>query len=189
MSILNSLEKRRSYYQIGDKLPIDRQEVEGIIKKATELVPDAFNMKSARVLAVFDKEHKDLWDEIGKVFGGKVSEEKLGSFKNGAGTVLYFYDEAVVSAIAEKFSAYADNFPVWANHANAMLQLSIWTALRDVNIGASIQHYNPVIDDMVRNRYGLPSTYKLIAQMPFGNILSEPDEKEKEDIDKRVIIK
>ncbi|WP_235899137.1 hypothetical protein [Suipraeoptans intestinalis] len=35
-------------------------------------------------------------------------------------------------------------------------------------IGASLQHYNPVIDDMVRERYKLPKTYRLVAQMPFG---------------------
>lgn len=188
MSILKSLENRRSYYQIGDNLTVDKKDIENIIKKATQLAPDAFDMKSARVVVVFDKEHKDLWEEIGRAFEGKMSTEKLKSFKDGAGTILYFYDTEVVDELAEKFPAYADNFPVWANHANAMLQISIWAALRDVEVGASLQHYNPIIDDMVKDRYNLPSSYKLIAQMPFGNIVAYPDEKQKEDISKRVII-
>lgn len=41
---------------------------------------------------------------------------------------------------------YADNFPVWANHANAMLQIALWGGLRDLHMGASLQHYNPIID-------------------------------------------
>ena len=46
----------------------------------------------------------------------------------------------------EKFAPYAANFPVWANQANGMLQFTVWSALRELNIGANIQHYNPVID-------------------------------------------
>lgn len=55
-----------------------------------------------------------------------------------------------------------------------------------MNIGASLQHYNPVIDDAVKEIFDIPQTYKLLAQMPFGGIVSEPDAKEKEDIGKRV---
>lgn len=36
--------------------------------------------------------------------------------------------------------------------------------------------------------FHLPESYVLIAQMPFGGILEEPVEKEKEDITKRVVV-
>lgn len=119
---------------------------------------------------------------------GKVPREKIDSFKAGAGTVLYFYDENTVKALQEQFAPYADNFPVWANQANGMLQISVWSALRELEIGASLQHYNPVIDEKVKELFNVPKEYKLIAQMPFGGIVSEPDAKEKEDIDKRVVV-
>ena len=35
-------------------------------------------------------------------------------------------------------------------------------------IGASLQHYNPLIDNEVREHWGLPGQWQLIAQMPFG---------------------
>lgn len=186
MSIIESLEKRRSYYAIDKKLPVSEVEIEEKIKKITELVPDAFNMKSARVVLVFGKEHTRLWDEIYHVFNGKVPKEKMDSFKAGAGTVLFLYDEETVKSMQDKFQIYADNFPVWANQANGMLQLSIWSMLRELGVGASLQHYNPVIDSKIKEMFNLPENYRLIAQMPFGGIVSEPEEKEKEDIANRV---
>lgn len=72
--------------------------------------------------------------------------------------------------------------------SSAMLQISIWSGLRELGIGASLQHYNPVIDQKVRELFDLPESYLLIAQMPFGGIVNEPDLKEKEDITKRVQI-
>ena len=190
MNIIKSLEKRRTYYNIDKNLPVSEKEITDKIKEVTELVPDAFNMKSARVVVLFCEKHDNLWDEIYNVFEGKVLREKIDSFKAGAGTVLYLYDENTVKKMQEDFSTYADNFPVWANQANGMLQISIWSMLRELNVGASLQHYNPVIDEKVKELFDIPKEYKLLAQMPFGGIVSEPEEKEKEkeDIDKRVKI-
>ena len=164
------------------------EKIEEKIKEVTELVPDAFNMKSARIVLAFGEKHDRLWDEIYNVFEGKVPREKIDSFKAGAGTVLFLYDEATVKKMQEQFSTYADNFPVWANQANGMLQLAVWSMLRELNVGASLQHYNPVIDARVKEIFDIPENFKLVAQMPFGGIVSEPDKKEKEDIDKRVTV-
>lgn len=171
MGIIKSLENRRTYYNIDKNLPVLEKEIEEKIKEVTELVPDAFNMKSARIVLAFGEKHDRLWDEIYNVFEGKVPREKIDSFKAGAGTVLFLYDEATVKKMQEQFSTYADNFPVWANQANGMLQ-----------------HYNPVIDARVKEIFDIPENFKLVAQMPFGGIVSEPDKKEKEDIDKRVTV-
>lgn len=188
MSIVTSLEKRRTYYNINKKLPVSIDEIVTRIQQVTELVPDAFNMKSARVVVALGEKHDLLWDAIYDVFEGKVPREKIDSFKAGAGTVLFFYDENTVKALQEQFVPYADNFPIWANQANGMLQLSIWSALREFEIGASLQHYNPVIDQKVKELFNVPQEYKLLAQMPFGGIVSEPAEKEKEDINRRVLV-
>ena len=186
MSIIKSLEKRRTYYNINKDLPVSEREIEEKIKEVTELVPDAFNMKSARVVVLFGEEHDKLWDEVHNEFDGQVPREKIDSFKAGAGTILYLYDEKTVKKMQEDFSTYADNFPVWANQANGMLQISIWSLLRELNIGASLQHYNPVIDEKVKELFDISKEYKLLAQMPFGGIVSEPEAKEKENIDERV---
>ncbi|OJU12172.1 MAG: nitroreductase [Clostridiales bacterium 43-6] len=188
MKILESLKERRTYYDINRDLPVEEVKVFDLVEKATELVPDAFNMKSSRVIVATGEKQDQLWDNIYDVFEGKVPREKIDSFKNGYGTILYFYDEDIVKNLQNQFTIYADRFPGWANQSSGMLQLSIWSGLKELGIGASLQHYNPVIDKMVREMFDLPENYVLNAQMPFGGIGSHPDEKAKEDISNRVKI-
>lgn len=188
MNMIKSLKNRRSYYNINKQLPVSLDEVEKTIQEVTELVPDAFNMKSSKVVVVLGEKQDQLWDIVFDAFSGQVPREKIDSFKAGAGTVLFFYDETVVKGLQEKFPLYAANFPVWASQASGMLQISIWSALRDLGIGASLQHYNPVIDVAVKKAFGIPEHYLMIAQMPFGGIGAEPVAKEKEDISQRVMI-
>ena len=65
---------------------------------------------------------------------------------------------------------------------------AIWTMLEDMGLGASLQHYNPLIDDEVRRTWNLPGDWMLIAQMPFGTPTGEPGEKEFEDLSERIKI-
>ena len=187
MKLIDNLKQRRTYYNLNKNLPVSKSEVKKVIEEITELIPDAFNMKSARVLVVMDKKQDELWDRIFDTFEGKVPREKIDGFKAAAGTILYFYDEEVVGALQEKFPTYADNFPVWANQANGMLQINIWTGLIELGIGANLQHYNPVIDSLVQELFVIPQSWKLMSQMPFGGIVTEPDPKEKENIADRVM--
>ena len=68
-----------------------------------------------------------------------------------------------------------------------MLQFSLWVALREAGIGASLQHYNPVIDHEVKQMFDLPETWVLDAQMPFGLASDTPSPKQLQDIRQRVI--
>lgn len=188
MSVIDALQKRRTIYALNKNLPVSEDKVVETIETVTELVPDAFNMKSARVVVALGDKQDALWDTIYDAFGGKVAREKIDGFKAAAGTVLYFIDTDTVKALQEQFPAYSANFPVWANQANGMLQINIWSALRELEVGANVQHYNPVIDDAVKKLFDVPESYQLVAQMPFGGIAAEPDPKEKEDISKRVKI-
>lgn len=188
MKILESLKKRRTYYNIEKSLPVDEKEVFDLIKKSAELVPDAYNMKSSRIVVVTGKNQDVLWDEIYNVFQGKVDREKIDGFKSGYGTILYFYDNEVVEKMQSEFPLYAEKFPHWATQSVGMLQLSIWAGLRELEIGASLQHYNPVIDDAVKKLFDIPESYVLDAQMPFGSISKEVEPKPSEDISKRVRI-
>jgi predicted oxidoreductase (fatty acid repression mutant protein) len=36
-------------------------------------------------------------------------------------------------------------------------------------VGASLQHYNPLIDAAVAREWNVPAYWKLRAQMPFGS--------------------
>lgn len=117
-----------------------------------------------------------------------ATEEKINSFAAAYGTVLYFDDISIVEKLADQFPLYAQNFPVWGQQANGMMQFAIWTALTDLGLGVNLQHYNPLIDDEVKKLTGVPEEWKLIAQMPFGHPLQKPDPIEKAPIEERVKI-
>lgn len=123
---------------------------------------------------------------IYNVFGGKVDREKIDTFKSAYGTILYFYDKSIVQHMQEQFPRYKENFPIWAQQSNGMIQFTIWTELAGLGIGANIQHYNPVIDKAVQELFNIPENYVLVAQMPFGGIVAEREAKAEEDISKRV---
>lgn len=186
MNITEAIKDRRTVYAINKELPVSEEEVVSFINEATALVPDAFNMKSQRVVVALGDKQDQLWDTVYDVFEGKVPRDKIDGFKAGAGTVLYFYDKATVEALQDQFPLYADNFPVWAQQSNGMLQFTIWAGLRNLGIGANLQHYNPVIDEAVKKLFDVPENYVLVAEMPFGGITELPAEKEKEDISLRV---
>ena len=88
--IAEALSGRRSYYQIHKEIPVSPAQVEETVKELTELVPDAFDMKSSRVVLLMGEAHDDFWNLVYDCFGGKVAREKTDSFKAGAGTILYF---------------------------------------------------------------------------------------------------
>lgn len=60
MKIIESLKARRSYYEIQKELPVPIETVTKMIEELTELVPDAFNMKSSRVIVVHGKKQDTL---------------------------------------------------------------------------------------------------------------------------------
>ncbi|MBE6012713.1 MAG: nitroreductase family protein [Lachnospiraceae bacterium] len=190
---LQSLEDRRTCYAISDKSPVSDERIEEIVKHCVKHVPSAFNMQSGKVLLLLNENHKALWDIVMEALRKIVpaekfapTEEKINSFAAGHGTILYFDDTEITNGLAEKFAAYKDNFPVWAQHANGMLQHAIWCALKNEGLGASLQHYNPLIDDEVSKKWDVPKTWKLIAQMPFGEPTAEPGPKEFAPIEERL---
>lgn len=191
-NIFAALKTRRSFYDISAQSTLSDDELVRLVENALILTPSAFNSQSPRAVLLLGKSHKKLWDITADTLKKIVPEkafsktaEKLNGFKGGYGTVLFFEDTAVTEGLQKQFPLYAENFPVWAQQANGMTQLTVWTAFTENKIGASLQHYNPLIDDAVKAEWGLPASYKLLAQMPFGKYNSQPDEKDFEPIENR----
>lgn len=177
-------ETRRSVYALNKNLPISTADINQIVEHALLHTPSSFNSQSTRLVVLHGAEHEKLWEitkaELAKIVPADKfapTEAKLNMFKAGAGTVLFFEDTDVVKGLQEQFSAYADNFPIWADHANAMTQYAIWTTLASENVGANLQHYNPVIDAKVASTWGIPANWQLRAQLVFGGIEAPAGEK------------
>ena len=113
------------------------------------------------------------------------TDAKIDGFKNGYGTIMFFEDQTVIEGLQEQFSLYKDVFPVWSLQSSGMLQYTIWVTIEAAGLGASLQHYNPLIDDEVKAAWNLPEKWKLLAQMPFGTPVSEPGDKDFLPLDDR----
>jgi len=193
-SFKEALKGRRTFYQIDNKSTLSDKEIRDIIRFAVEHVPSAFNSQTTRVVLLTGKAHEKLWtivkDTLRKLVPAdafsKTQQKIDGSFSCGYGTILYFEDMSIVRSLQEKFPTYKDNFPIWSEQTSAMHQLAIWTMLEDAGLGASLQHYNPLIDHEVRKAWSLPDDWNLIAQMPFGTPTAQPGPKDVMSLDKRV---
>lgn len=194
-SFLDAVAHRRSYYALKNESPITDDALRELVAQAVKHVPSAFNSQSTRIVVLLGEHHHKLWELTKDVLRAIVpadafakTEAKINeSFQSGYGTILYYEAQTPVRQLQEKFPTYADNFPVWSEHTNAMHQFTIWTALEDAGFGASLQHYNPIIDEVVAKEFKIDADWKLCAQMPFGVPAGEPGEKTFEPLEERLL--
>lgn len=189
-----ALKNRRSIYGISKEQVVSDDKIQEVIREAVKYTPSAFNSQSARVVLLLDEHHDKFWDitkeTLRKIVGNDEqfasTAEKMGAFRSGYGTVLFFEDDSVIEGLQSNFPLYKDNFPIWSHHSSGMLQFVIWTGLEAEGYGASLQHYNPVIDDQVKKEWNIPDSWKLIAQLPFGKPTVQPGEKEFQPLEQRI---
>ncbi|GKU26214.1 nitroreductase family protein [Clostridium folliculivorans] len=189
----DAIELRRSYYGISKEAVVSDDKIKEVVEKAVKYVPSAFNSQSARVVLLLGAQHDKLWDITKEALRKVVpadqfssTEEKINSFRNGYGTVLFFEDNSVVESLQKQFALYKDNFPVWSQQASGMHQFVVWTGLELEGFGASLQHYNELIEQDVKAEWRIPNNWKLIGQMPFGKPTAEPGEKQFQPLEERV---
>lgn len=188
-----AIKERRSYYGINKEVQVSDEKIKEIVEFAVKHTPSAFNSQSSRLVVLTGSAHGKLWDITTQALRKAVGEgdfsgtqQKMDSFKAGYGSILFFEDESVVKSLQEQFATYADNFPIWSQQTSGMHQLVVWTALEAEGLGATLQHYNPLIDDDVKKEWNVPSNWKLIAQMPFGNPTAQPGDKEFKPLEDRI---
>ncbi|MBB4036512.1 hypothetical protein GGR21_002418 [Dysgonomonas hofstadii] len=194
--LMKAIENRRSYYNISNNSPISDNEIKEIIDFAVLNVPSAFNSQSTRVVLLLGESHKKLWSIVKETLRKMVPAESFGAteakidgaFAAGYGTVLFYEDQDVVEGLQNAFPTYSANFPIWSQHTSAMHQFTIWTLLEEAGFGASLQHYNPIIDEEVAKTWKISSKWKLVAQMPFGTPTGEPGTKEFQPLENRIMV-
>lgn len=192
---LNAASRRRSVYFLGSSDEISQKQVEEIIDGCVKYAPSAFNMPTTNLIVAFGEKHQQIWQAAKDVLTEKLQKKqdtleaalaKIDRFSKAMGTVLYYEDREVIDELKDTYAMYAESFSVWSMQASGMLQFAVWTALADNDIGANLQHYNPLIDDKMKELFAVPDTWKLVAQMPFGSIEKQPQEKYFEPVENRV---
>ena len=194
-SFYEAIEGRRSHYAISNEEIVSDDKIEEIIEHAIKYTPSAFNSQTARVVLLLDKHHTKLWDITKEALRKIVAEEnfaptneKIDAFNAGYGTILFFEDHNIVEHLQKEFPTYKDNFPIWSKESSGMHQFNIWTSLQLHGYGASLQHYNELIEDQIREEWNIPDGWKMRAQMPFGKPISQPKEKEFQPIEDRIMV-
>ena len=194
-TLKEAIQHRRSYYSISNLSPVSDAEIQEILNFAVKNVPSAFNSQTTRVVLLLKEHHTKLWNIVKETLrkivppeSFEATEQKINSFSAGYGTILYFEEQNIIKSLQENFPLYAHNFPVWSERTSGMHQFAIWIMLEDVGFGASLQHYNPLIDDEVKQTWKLPESWRLMAQMPFGKPTQEPKEKSFEPVEERVLV-
>ena len=184
MSFLGHIKQRRTIYAVGKSVALTPEQIESVIKEAVNHSPSAFNSQTSRIVTLFGDSHLQFWNIVRETLRKIVPEAafegtnaKINSFAAGYGTVLFYEDQDVVKSLQEQFALYADNFPVWSEHSSAIAQFAVWTALSEQNIGASLQHYNPIVDAEIAEVFDIPANWKLRAQLVFGSIEAPAGEK------------
>ncbi|HOQ02172.1 MAG TPA: nitroreductase family protein [Acetivibrio clariflavus] len=186
---------RRTYYGISKESVVSDERIKEIIEHTVKHTPSAFNSQSTRIVLLLRNHHDKLWDITKEALRKIVppeqfssTEDKINSFRNGYGTILFFEDNTVIQSLQKQFELYKDNFPIWAQQSNGMHQFVLWTALKIEGFGVSLQHYNELIENEVKKEWGIPENWKLVAQMPFGKPTANPGEKEIQPLENRIKI-
>lgn len=190
--------QRRSIYALGDQLTNSPEEIYDLIITAIKNSPTAFNSQTVRAVVLFGKSSDKVWDIVEVALKEVVkdpqafakTQQKIASFRAGFGTVLFLTETDTVHELEKQFPAYADNFADWAEQGIGGAQQVVWTALAEQQIGASLQHYNPLIDDAIHQAFNLPDSWQLRAEMPFGSIEAPAGNKDfRDDSEKFKLIK
>ena len=179
-TFFDAVKTRRSVYALAKKSPVSDARIQEIVTEAVKHAPSAFNSQSARAVILLGGNHDALWDQTLEILRSlvkdpeaiKQTEGRIAAFKGAYGTVLFFEDQAVVKGLQEQ----------------GMLQYVVWAAFATEGLGANLQHYSPLIDEWVAKKTGVPASWKLVAQMPFGAPVAPAGEKAFSPIDQRVLV-
>ena len=190
MEYQDAIAARHSAYMLDDRIEdagVSADDVLAMLRSIAPKVPSSYNSQSARLVLLTGEDHRRFWGIVEDVLRAKVNDDKrfartevkLRGFAAAAGTVLFYEIDSVTEGLKETYPSYADVFPTWAEHGNAMIQFAVWTGFYDMGLAANIQHYNPIIDARVAEEFSVPEGYRLVAQMVFGRETQVPAGKPK----------
>ena len=190
MEYQDAIAARHSAYMLDDRMEdagVSADDVLAMLRSIAPKVPSSYNSQSARLVLLTGEDHRRFWGIVEDILRAKVNDDKrfartevkLRGFAAAAGTVLFYEIDSVTEGLKETYPSYADVFPTWAEHGNAMIQFAVWTGFYDMGLAANIQHYNPIIDARVADEFSVPEGYRLVAQMVFGRETQVPAGKPK----------
>ncbi|KIH93561.1 nitroreductase family protein [Sporothrix brasiliensis 5110] len=186
---LSAAAYRRTVYTLKDTSHVPDARIEEIVKQVLSFNPSSYNTQVDRVTVVLGPKHKQLWqiiiDAVQPVLeqaGPGVWDAmrpRLEGHKSAYGSVLFWVSDKALDDARETHKAAAQALPQFAEHASAIAQILVWTALELEGFGANLQHLGivPGVSTALQAFLGLPADYSLKAHLNFGEEAGEHPEK------------
>lgn len=191
MNYFEAIKNRRSIHALEDVEVIPDEKVIEIVELALDHTPTAFNGQETRAVVLFGEKHRELWNDAEKIAREKVgdgdfsrTESRINGFRNGRGTILFFQDTAITKDFQKRMPQFHNEFDIWAQQNQGMLQYVVWAGLEAVGYAASLQH----MEMNLNSEWNIPESWKLIAQMPFGKQAQELNDKHIVPTEEKLIV-
>ncbi|SCU95186.1 LAMI_0F01398g1_1 [Lachancea mirantina] len=185
---LDAITARRTIYSLKPSLPegLSIEDVQKVVQKIVKETPSAFNSQINRAVILTGQAHKDLWSKVIEGVDGNFAKRPISVRDEAFGTVLFMVNDEKTSELQGQFPAWASAFNQFADHSSGAAQISTWTALELLGLGAHLQHFNGFVkasasDDIV------PKHYSVQAQLVFGAPVEAPQPKTYIDNEIKVI--
>ncbi|SCW03035.1 LAFE_0G01508g1_1 [Lachancea fermentati] len=176
---LSAISARRSIYALKPELPsnIGIKDVQETVQTIIKETPTSFNSQTNRALILTGDVHKKVWDSVLNSIEGDSGKKRPTSIRDEAyGTVVFLVNDETTKAFQEQFPIYASYFPPFAEHSTGAAQISSWTALELLGLGAHLQHYNDAVKAALPAGT-VPDTWSVHAQLVFGAPVAPATEK------------
>ncbi|MBD8008693.1 MULTISPECIES: nitroreductase family protein [Acinetobacter] len=184
LTFIDQLKKRRSIYALGKRVHYSQAYLCEIIQEAVRSCPSAYDSQSTRIAVLFADSHHQFWEIVKQVQRQHVPEHiyegvelKLNQCAEAYGTILFYEDQSVIQQLQKKMPLNSEDFSAWSEQTSGMAQFAVWATLADSGLGASLQHYNPLIDEKVAEHFDIDKNWLLRAQLCFGSIEQTVEEK------------
>lgn len=192
MQLNEVIKKRRSVYAIKNTSLVSDEEIEKRVTEALLEAPTAFGSEAVYAILALNENHAFIWDSVlarlkplTKPEKFPATMSKIAAFKNGHGTILLFKKTDDIEELKKQFPLYSARQDNWGEQNLGIAAYSIWLTLADLGLGASMQHYDPLIDEDIAKRFHVPASYKLEAEIVFGDIVAYPAPKEHTPLEER----
>ena len=146
--------KRRSIYNLGNKILLKQTEVEDLLKQALKDVPSAFNSQSSRIVLLLNQNHTKLWNDITlNTLKAIVDEDKFVRF------IASFTLDGKISEndnVVKLFTVSGDYSVVYYKQSDVVVTKEFFDVFKELSLSTIVwPYFREYIQNMV-SRTGLP---------------------------------
>ncbi|CAR23841.1 putative nitroreductase HBN1 [Lachancea thermotolerans] len=145
---LEALVARRTIYALKPELPsgVELKDVKDIVQTIIKHTPTSFNTQGNRAVILTGESHRKVWDHVyNSIPIENFKKRPLSARDEAFGTVVFMVNNQQTKEMQQNFPAWADLFPEFVAHSSGSAQISAWTALEKIGLGAHLQHFNELV--------------------------------------------